>query len=120
MKIGPDNNPHRSVCRPTTHRGPRGPTLGAERQQKEPLTKRQHKHRRAKDTKLAKHFINLNSEINTLKLQMEELKEKISRASKSAHSGFKRKKIRTMKRDVDKISVQLAESEARLLAMRVP
>ena len=51
---------------------------------------------------------------------MEELKEKISRASKSAHSGFKRKKIKTMKRDVDKISTQLAESEACLLVMRVP
>ena len=94
--------------------------LGAECQQEEPLTKRQCKDRRAKDTKLAKCFVNLNSEINTLKLQMEELKEKISHASKSAHSGFKRKKIRTMKSDVDKISVQLAESEACLLAMRVP
>ena len=51
---------------------------------------------------------------------MEELKEKISRASRSAHSGFKRKKIRTMKRDVNKISTQLTESEARLESMRVP
>ena len=88
--------------------------------QQQPLTKRQHKRRRAKDTKLAKCFIDLNSEINTLKLQMEELKEKTSHASRSAHSGFKRKKIRTMKRDVDKIFAQLAESKARLLAMRVP
>ena len=47
-------------------------------QQQQPLTKRQHKHRRAKDTKLVKCFVNLNSEITTLKLQMEELKEKIS------------------------------------------
>ena len=85
-----------------------------------PLTKRQCKSMWARDSKLAKHFINLNSEINALKLQMEELKEKISRASRSAHSGFKRKKIRTMKRDVDKISTQLAESEARLESMRVP
>ena len=51
---------------------------------------------------------------------MEELKERISQASKSAHSGFKRKKVRTMKRDIDKISVQLAESKAHLLVMRVP
>ena len=50
---------------------------------------------------------------------MEALKEKISHASRSAHSGFKRKKIRTMKRDVDKISAQLAESKARLESMRV-
>ena len=110
----------RSAQTPPNAGAPRGPALGAEHQQEEPLTKRQCKCRRAKDIKLAKHFVNLNSEINTLKLQMEELKEKVSRVSKSAHSGFKRKKIRTMKRDVDKISMQLAESEARLLAMRVP
>ena len=51
---------------------------------------------------------------------MEGLKEKISHASRSAHSGFKRKKIRTMKTDFDKISTQLAESEACLESMRVP
>ena len=50
---------------------------------------------------------------------MEELKEKISHASRSAHCGFKRKKIRTMKRDFDKISTRLAESEAHLESMRV-
>ena len=85
-----------------------------------PLTKRQCKHKRAKDTKLAKKFTNLNSEINALKLQMEELKEKISRTSKSAHSGFKRKKIRTMKREVNKVSAALEKSEAHLKSMRVP
>ena len=53
-------------------------------------------------------------------MQMEELKEKISRASRLAHSGFKRKKIRTMKRDADKIFTQLAESEAHLESMSVP
>ena len=96
--------------------------LGAPQQpqQPQPLTKRQHKHRHAKDTKLAECFVNLNSEIYALKLQMEELKEKISRASRSAHSGFKRKIIRTMKRDANKILAQLAESEARLESMRVP
>ena len=66
-------------------------------QPQQPLTKRQLKHRHAKDTKLAKCFINLNSEINALKLKMEGLKEKISHGSRSAHSGFKRTKIRTMK-----------------------
>ena len=75
-----------------------------------PLTKRQHK---CKQAKLAKKFVNLNSEINALKLQMEELKEKISHTSKSPHSGFKRKKIRTMKREVDKVSAALEKSEAR-------
>ena len=51
---------------------------------------------------------------------MEDLKEKISHTSRSAHSGFKRKKIRTMERDVDKISTKLAESEKVLESMRVP
>ena len=88
--------------------------------QQQPQTKIQRKHRRAKDTKLAKCFVNLNSEINSLKLEMNELKEKISCTSRSAHSGFKRKKIRTMKREADKISVQLAEAEAHLGSMRVP
>ena len=72
------------------------------------------------DSKLAKCFVNLNSEINALKLQMEALKEKISHASRSAHSGFKRKKIRTMRRDVNKISAKLAESEQALESIRVP
>ena len=85
-----------------------------------PLTKRQCKRMRAKDTKLAERFINLNSEINALKLQMEGLKENISHSSRSAHSGFKRKKIRSMEKDIDKISRQLAESEACLESMRVP
>ena len=85
-----------------------------------PLTNRQCKRRWAKDSKLAKHFVNLNAEINALKLQMEDLKEKISHASRSTRSGFKRKKIRTMKRDADKIAAKLAESEARLESMRVP
>ena len=89
-------------------------------QNQQPLTKRQLKHRRAKDSKLAKCFISLNTEINALKLQMEALKEKIFRASKSVHSGFKRKKIRSMKREVDKITAQLAESEKALLVMRAP
>ena len=51
---------------------------------------------------------------------MEELKEMIPCASKSDHSGFKRKKIRTMKREVDKVSTALEKSEAHLELMRVP
>ena len=98
----------------------RTPTPQHQPPQEVPLTKKQHKHRRAKDSKLAKCFVNLNSEINTLKLQMEELKKKISHASRSAHSDFKRKKIRTMKREVDKVSSKLVESEKALESMRVP
>ena len=87
--------------------------------EQEPLTKWQRKRRCAKDTKLAKCFVNLNSEINNLKLQIEELKEKISHTSKSAHSRFKRKKIRFMKREADKLYNQLAEAEQKLESMRV-
>ena len=53
-----------------------------------PLTKRQLKHRRNKDSKLAKKFKSLDVEINNLKLQMEELENKITNASKSTNAGF--------------------------------
>ena len=121
MKIGPDNNSHHGLHKPDHPQGTLGgPTLGTECQQEELPTKRQHKHKRAKVTKVAKKFVNLNSEINALKLQMKELNEKISHVSKSAHSSFTRKKIRTMKREVDKVSAALEKSEACLESMRVP
>ena len=85
------------------------------------LTKRQHKCRHAKDRKLAKRFINISSEINELRKCIDELKNKVSQASqRSARSRTRRKKIRSMKGDVDKISAQLADSEARLELLRVP
>ena len=62
-----------------------------------PLTKRQLKHRRNKDFKLAKKFVSLDAEIGNLKSQMDALKDKITKASKSTNAGFKRKKIRSMK-----------------------
>ena len=79
-----------------------------------PLTKRQLKHRRNRDSKLAKKFKSLDAEISSLKSQMEALKDKITKASKSTHSGFKRKKIRSMKREADKIAERLRESEKKL------
>ena len=45
---------------------------------------------------------------------MEALKDKITKASKSTNAGFKRKKIRSMKREVDKINEKLAKSEDKL------
>ena len=53
---------------------------------------------------------------------MEELEDKITKASKSTNAGFKRKKIRSMKREADKIAEKLRESEQalRLLEHRVP
>ena len=45
---------------------------------------------------------------------MESLRDRIAKASKSTHSGFKRKKIRPMKKEGDKIAEKLAESESKL------
>ena len=87
-----------------------------------PLTKRQLKCRRNKASKLTKKFKNLEKEINNLKSQMDILKDKIMRASKSTNAGFKRKKIRSMKREADKIAEELRESEKalELVEPRVP
>ena len=79
-----------------------------------PLTKRQLKRRRNRDSKLAKKFKSLDAEISNLKSQMEALKDKITKASKSTNAGIKRKKIRPMKREVNKISEKLRESEKKL------
>ena len=53
---------------------------------------------------------------------MDTLKDKITRASKSTNAGFKRKKIRSMKREVNKIAEKLRESEKafKLVELRVP
>ena len=56
------------------------------------------------DSKLAKEFKSLESDIDNLKSQMVALKDKITRASDSANAKFKRKKIRSMKREADKIA----------------
>ena len=97
-------------------RQPRQPELEA------PLTKRQFKRRRDKDSKLAKKFKNLVKENHNLKSQMEALEDKITRASQSTNARFKRKKIRSMKREDDKIAEKLRESEKalKLLEPRVP
>ena len=87
-----------------------------------PLTKRQLKCRRNRDSKLAKKFKSLDAEIGNLKSQMEELENKITKSSKSANARFKRKKIRSMKREADKIAEKLRESvqALKLLEPRVP
>ena len=75
------------------------------------LTKRQLKCRRNKNSKLNKKFKNLSKEIDNLKSQIEELENKIAKAAQSTKAGFKRKKIRSMKRDVVKAIEKLKESE---------
>ena len=75
------------------------------------LTKRQLKHRRNKNSKLNKKFKNLSKEIDNLKSQIEELENKITKAAQSTNAKFKRKKIRSMKRDVIKAIEKLKESK---------
>ena len=86
------------------------------------LTKRQLKHGRNRDSKLAKKFKNLEKENNDLNSQMEELKDKITKASESTSARFKRKKIRSMNREADKIAEKLRESTQALksLESRIP
>ena len=74
-----------------------------------PLRKRQRKHRRNRDSKIAKKFVSLNAEISNLKSQIGALEDKIAKASKSTNAGFKRKKIRSMKRQADMINEKLRE-----------
>ena len=76
-----------------------------------PLTKRQLKRRRNKNSKLNKKFKNLSKEIDNLKSQIEGLENKIAKAAQSTNAGFKRKKIRSVKRDVVKAIEKLKESE---------
>ena len=49
---------------------------------------------------------------------MEELEDKITKASKSTNERFKRKKIRSMKHEADKIAEKLGESEAALKSLK--
>ena len=53
---------------------------------------------------------------------MEALKDKITKASEGTNARFKRKKIRSMKREADKIAEKLREFEAalKLLEPRIP
>ena len=87
------------------------PTQQPELEVPQPLTKRQLKHRRNKNSKFNKKFKNLSKEINNLKSQIEGLENKIAKAAQSMNARFKRKKIRSMKRDVVKAIEKLKESE---------
>ena len=53
----------------------------------------------------------MSKEIDNLKSQIEELENKIAKAAQSTNARFKRKKIRSMKRDVVKAIGKLKESE---------
>ena len=64
----------------------------------------------------------MDAEISNLKSQIEELEDMITKASESPNARFKRKKIRSMKREADKITEKLRESKATLksLESRIP
>ena len=49
---------------------------------------------------------------------MDALKDKIMRTSKSTNAGFKGKKIRSKKRETNKINEKLAKSEAKLESIK--
>ena len=98
----------------TEVRQPEGPLVPRSAELEAPLTERQLKCRRNKDSKLTKKFKSLDAEISNLKSQMDALKDKIMGASKSTNAGFKRKKVRSMKREADKIAEKLKESEKKL------
>ena len=90
------------------------PTQQPELEVLQPLTKRQLKRRRNKNSKSNKKFKNLSKEINNLKSKIEELENKIIKATQSTNARFKRKKIRSMKRDAVKAIEKLKESEKSL------
>ena len=75
------------------------PTQQPELEVPQPLTKKELKRRRNKNSKLNKKFKNLSKEIDNLKSQIEGLENKIIKA------------IRSMKRDVVKAIEKLKESE---------
>ena len=87
------------------------PTQQPELEVPQPLTKRQLKCRRNKNSKLNKKFKKLSKEINNLKSQIEVLENKVIKATQSTNARFKRKKIRSMKRDVVKAIEKLKESQ---------
>ena len=87
------------------------PTRELELEVLQSLPKRQLKRRRNINSKLNKKFKNLSKEINNLRSQIEELENKIIKATESMNARFKRKKIRSMKRDVVKAIEKLKESE---------
>ena len=53
----------------------------------------------------------MSKEIDNLKSQIEELENKIAKTAQSMNAGFKRKKIKSMKRDVVKAIEKLKEPE---------
>ena len=97
----------------------KGPLQGPGEAQAQALTKRQRKRRSNKASKLSKKSKSLRIEINNLKSQKDNIEDKINKASSSAGSRFKRKKIRSMKREATKISEKIQERTKELKSIEV-
>ena len=82
-------------------------------------TKRQHKRNAQKASKLSKKSKNLRIEINDLKSQKDDIEDKIKKASSSTSARFKRKKIRSMKREATTINEKIQERTKELKTIEV-
>ena len=70
-------------------------------------------------SKMKKESIRLRNEINKLESQRDEIKEKIKKMVRGAHSGFKKKKIRNMNREATKLGEQIQELTNKLKKIEV-
>ena len=75
------------------------------------------KHRRNKASKAAKQSKSLSKEIDNLRSQMDDIEDKITKASKSTNAKFKRKKIRSMKREATKTAEKIRERKETLKSL---
>ena len=73
------------------------------------LTRNKRKKISQKASKLSKKSKNLRIDINDLKSQKDDLEEKIKKVSSTASAKFKGKKIRSMKREVNKLNELIKE-----------
>ena len=78
------------------------------------LTRSKRKKISQKASKLSKKSKNLRIDINNLKSQKDDLEEKIKRLSSNTSAKFKRKKIRHMKREANKLNETINEKTKEL------
>ena len=80
-----------------------------ENQMNKKLTRNKRKKISQKASKLSKKSKNLSIDINDLKSQKDDLEEKIKKVSGTTSAKFKGKKIRSMKREVNKLNELIKE-----------
>ena len=111
----PEDEPPKDESR--THHEPREQPQKDDENTK--LSKRQRKRMAQKASKLSKKSKNLRIEINDLKSQKDDIEDKINKASRSASSRFKQKKIHSMKREATKINERMQERTKELKTIEV-